>query len=150
MTIEEKLSEFDLFDNSIVRHGNCENIRDYEIIGYLNGQDFDAEVKYIFKGCIETNFKNNIKPEYFSMDDRSLDLTKQNDFDYPKGFIWAAGVMVYPGWRLEENTEELKRLERLYNIKFHKIYIETNAYNLDLIFHDLEVTLLKKIEKSVL
>jgi hypothetical protein len=148
ITVEDKLNEFDLFDNSIIKHGNCENVRDYEIIGYLSGQYFDVEVRYVFKGCIEARFENIVKPEYFSMDDRLLDLTKQNAIDYPEGFVWAAGTIVYPGWKLEENTEVLKELETLYNLKFYKLFIETNAYNLDLVFHDLEVTLRERYNKS--
>ena len=149
MTIEEKLNEFDLFDNSIVKHGNCENVRDYEIIGYISGLNFDVEVQYIFKGCIEVIFKNTVRPEIFSMDDRLLDLNRQFEPDYPQKFIWDAGADIYPGWKLEENTEELRKLETLYNLKFYKFYLETNAYNLDLIFHDLEVTELKRYEKLI-
>ena len=149
MTVEEKLNEYDLFDNSIIKHGNLENIRDYEIVGYLSGQDFDLEVKYIFKGCIESCFKNVVEPKYFSMDERLLKLSKQDEPDYPQpAFIWDAGTIVYPGWKLEENTDELTRLESLYKIKFHKIVIETNAYNLSLVFHDLEVNLLKIFNKK--
>lgn len=149
MTIEEKLNEFDLFDNSIVKHGNCENIRDYEIIGYISGLNFDVEVRYVFKGCIEVSFKNTVGPESFSMDDRLLDLNRQFEPDYPQKFIWDVGADAYPGWKLEENTEELITLETLYTLKFYKFYLETNAYNLDLIFHDLEITELKRYEKSM-
>ena len=53
MTIKEKLEEYDLFDQAITRHGMLECIRDYEVIGYLSGMDFDSEVQYIFKGCIK-------------------------------------------------------------------------------------------------
>lgn len=149
MTVEEKLTEFDLFDNAIIRHGSCENIRDYEIIGYISGLNFDVEVEYIFKGCMEVNFKNTVEPESFSMDDRLLELNRQDEPDYPQRFIWDAGAIAYPGWKLEENTEELETLEKVYHLKFYKFYIETNAYNLDLIFHDLEVMQLKRYEKSI-
>ncbi len=148
MTVKEKLDEYDLFDNSITKHGNLENIRDYEIIGYLCGQAFDLEVRYVFKGCIEVNFKNMVEPKSFSMDDRLLELDRQDEPDYPHAFIWDAGTIVYPGWNLEENTDELNQLESLYKIKFHKIIIETNAYNLNLVFHDLEINLLKRFEKQ--
>jgi hypothetical protein len=91
MTIQEKLNKYNLFDNSIIKHGNLENIRDYEIVGYLLGQNFDVEVQYIFKGCIEVYFKNTVEPQYFSMDERLLNLSKQDDADYPQEmFIWDA------------------------------------------------------------
>ena len=138
MTVEEKLKEYDLFDQSIIRHGNLDNIRDYEIIGYLCGQDFNLEVKYIFKGCIQVQFKNTVEPRFFLMDDRLLHLDRQDEPDYPQAFIWDAGAIVYPGWKHIENSDELKKLEALYKINFYKLDIETNAYELTLTFNDLE------------
>ena len=147
MSVEEKLNQYDLFDNSIIKHGNLENVRDYEIIALLLGQNYNLEVRYVFKGCINAQFKNTVNPKHFSMDERLLDLSKQDEPDYPQSvFIWDAGTIVYPGWKLEENTEELKELESLYDIKFYKLTIETNAYNLVLIFNDLEITHLKQDE----
>ena len=148
MTIKEKLEEYDLFDNSIIKHGSFENVRDYEIIGYLSGQAFDLEVRYIFKGCMEVDYKNIVQPHSFSMDDRLLEYKRQDEPNYPQAFIWNVGADVYPGWKLEENTTELNKLEDLYKIKFYKISFETNAYYLTLVFHDLEITQLKRFEKS--
>jgi hypothetical protein len=51
LTFVEKLNEYDLFDNSVTKHGNLENIRDYEIIGCLSGRDFDLALQYVFKDC---------------------------------------------------------------------------------------------------
>ena len=148
MTIIEKLTEFNLFDNVIIRHGICENIRDYEIIGYIIGVNFNVAVQYIFKGCIEANFKNTVTPESFSMDNRLLDLSRQDEPDYPQKFIWdVGGANAYPGWKLEENTEELKKIDAIYQLKFYKFIVETNAYRLNLVFHDLEVRQLKQHDK---
>lgn len=147
MTIKEKLEEFDLFDQSITRHGHLENIRDYEIIGYLCGQDFDVEVSYIFKGCLEVHYKNTVSPSFFSMDERLLHLDRQSEPDYPEAFIWDAGAIIYPGWKLEEQSDELKSLEKAYGLKFYKLNIISNAYSLIIIFHDLETTQLTRQEK---
>lgn len=149
MTIKEKLEEFDLFDQAIIRHGSLDNVRDYEIIGYLSCADLDAEVQYIFKGCIQSDYKIKlVDPKHFSMDERLLDLTRQDEPDYPKAFIWAAGVMVYPGWTLAQGTDELKQLEKNYGVSFSKISIDTNAYSLTLVFHDVETKVLRQIEKK--
>jgi len=150
MTVEEKLNEYDLFDQSIIRHGNLANIRDYEIIGYLCGQDFDLEVKYILKGCIHVQFENTVDLGFFSMDDRLLHLNRQDEPDYPKAFIWDAGTIVFPGWKLVENTDELKKLEVKYKLKFYKFEIETNAYRLTLTFNDLEISPMTKHQKTKL
>lgn len=148
MTLKEKLEKYDLFDQSITRHGQAENIRDYEIIGFLSGLNFNLDVKYTFKGCIEVHYRNTVNPSGFSMDERLLHLNRQDEPDYPSAFIWDAGVMVYPGWKLEEGTEELNNLEKRYRLKFYKIEIETNAYDLSIVFHDLDITPLTRYEKA--
>jgi hypothetical protein len=150
MTIKEKLDQHDLFDQAILRHGMLDNIRDYEIIGSICGQNYKEEVQFVFKGCIRADFKVIVKPEHYSMDDRLLDLSRQNESDYPKAFIWGVNYAVtYPGLTLTENTDELIQLEKIYGRKFHKIFIETNAYELTLIFHDLETKVLKRAEDNI-
>lgn len=148
MTVKEKLKKYDLFDQSIIRHGMLEYIRDYEIIGYLKGKNSDVELQYIFKGCIKSNFQIKVAPENFSLDKRLLDLDKQTESDYPRGFIWGTNFsIVYPGWKMTENSDELKELEKSYGIKFYEILFETNAYELTLIFHDVDIIQIKKIER---
>ena len=149
MTIKEKLEEYDLYDQSIIRHGFMDYIRDYEIIGYLCGGNFDLEVQYLFKGCIKIDYNVNINPEYFSMDDRLLDLDKQDEFDYPRAFIWGVkGADVYPGWTLLESTDELIILKERYKTEFFQVFFKTNAYDLTVTFHDLDIKQLRKIEKQ--
>jgi len=149
MTIKEKLEEYNLFDQAITRHGISECIRDYELIGYLSGAHIDSEVQYIFKGCIKVDYKIKVAPEYYSMDDRLLDLDKQDEPNYPKGFIWGAKyAMVYPGWTIKQDTDELKRLEKTYGLKFYEIYFDTNAYDLTITFHDIDIKELKRIDKN--
>jgi len=147
MTIKEKLAEYDMFDQSITRHGMLACIRDYEVIGYLAGKDFDKEVQFIFKGCIRVDCRIKIEPAYYSMDDRLLHLDRQNEPDYPEGFIWGVNfAIVYPGWTLKQDTTELKELEKTYGLQFYSIHFETNAYDLTIIFHDLETKEIKRLD----
>ena len=147
MTIKEKLEECNLFDQAITRHGVLECIRDYEVIGYLSGLNYDKEVQYIFKGCLKVDYKIKVAPENYSMDDRLLDIDRQDELDYPSGFVWGVKhAVVYPGWVLTEENDELKRLERIYGLKFYQIHFDTNAYDLLLTFHDIEINILKEFE----
>jgi hypothetical protein len=149
MTIKEKLEEYDLFDQAITRHGMLECIRDYEVIGYISGLDFGIEVQFIFKGCVKVDYNSKVAPEHYSMDDRLLDLERQNEPDYPIGFIWGVNhAVVYPGWTLKQDTDELKKLEKTYGLKFYEIYFETNAYDLTITFHDIETKEIKRIDNK--
>jgi hypothetical protein len=149
MTIKEKLEDYDLYDQAITRHGMLECIRDYEVIGYLSGLDFDSEVQYVFKGCIKVDFQVKVAPEHYSMDDRLLELDRQDEPDYPVKYIWGANyAVVYPGWTLNQDTDELKILEKAYGLKFHEIKFETNAYDLTITFHDLDTKELKRIDRK--
>ena len=149
MTIKEKLEEYDLFDQAIVRHGILECIRDYELIGYLSGAEFDLEVQYIFKGCVKVDYKIKVAPEHYSMDDRLLDLDRQDEANYPAGFIWGVNyACVYPGWTIKQDTDELKNLEKMYKLKFYQIHFDTNAYELTITFHDIDTKEVKRIAKK--
>ncbi len=149
MSIKDKLEEYDLYDQAITRHGMLEFIRDYEVIGYLSGSDFDVEVQYVFKGCIKVDFKVKVAPEFYSMDDRLLDLDRQDEPNYLKGFIWGANyATVFPGWTIKQDTHELKKLEKAYKLKFYQVYFETNAYDLTITFHDIDIKVLKRIDKK--
>lgn len=149
MTVKEKLEEYDLFDQAIIRHGMLECIRDYEVIGYISCLNFDLEVQFIFKGCVKVGYNVKVAPECYSMDDRLLDLERQEEPDYPLGFIWGANhAIVYPGWSLKHDTDELKQLEKIYGLKFYDICFDTNAYDLLITFHDVETTEVKRIEKN--
>ena len=149
MTIKQKLEEYDLYDQAIIRHGMLDNIRDYELIGFLNGQFDELEVRYVFKGCLRVDFVNVVEPQYFLMDDRLLDLNRQHEPDFPEGFVWGVNhATVYPGWKLTENSNELTELEQKYGFDLYQIDFETNAYRLNLIFHDIETELIKRTGKN--
>ena len=138
-----------MYDQAITRHGMLECIRDYEVIGYLSGLDFDSEVQYVFKSCIKVEYKLKVAPEHYSMDDRLLDLNRQDEPYYPAGFIWGANfAVVYPGWTIKQDTSELNELEKTYGLKFYNIHFETNAYDLTITFHDIEIKELKRIDKK--
>jgi len=149
MTVKEKLLENDPYDQAITRHGILDYIRDYEVTAYLCGDSYDLELQYVFKGCIKVDYKSKVDPKYFSMDDRLLALSRQGEPGYPEGFVWGVKYAdVYPGWTLEEDTSELRILNKLYEMKFHRIIFNTNAYDLSIIFHDVEVNEIKKVLKE--
>jgi hypothetical protein len=97
-----------------------------------------VKLQYVFKGCIEVAFKNTVDAKKFSMDDRLLQEDKHEP-DYPDAFVWAGGTQIIFPFKYEDDTEELKEKETLLGVKFQKIKFCTTAYEITLVFHDLEV-----------
>jgi hypothetical protein len=101
------------------------------------------------KAASKLTTKIKIEQENYSMDDRLLDLDRQDEADYPKGFIWGVKyATVYPGWTLKQDTDEIKVLEKTYGLKFYQVYFDTNAYDLIITFHDIDIEELKRIDKK--
>jgi len=149
MTIREKLKKYDLSDQAIIRHGMLDHIRDYELIGQVNGQLVEQEVRFVFKASIKVEFQNIVEPRHYLLDDRLLDMSRQHESDYPSGFVWGVNyATVYSGWSLIENTLELSELSQQYGFKLYRIEFQTNAYKLGLIFHDVKVELVKETKKT--
>lgn len=140
LSVKEKIINQNLDQSSVISHGNLPNIRDYEIIfEILNGKKAEL-LQCVFKGCIDVNFKNTLQNNLFSMDERLLE-NDRHEPDYPYGFVWAEGTSVSAPINIEENTAELREKEDALGIKFFKLNMKTTAYDLSIIFHDVEFNL---------
>ena len=85
ISVEETLETYDLFDNSILRHGFTAYLRDYEIVAKtFHGED-QGVYTYLFRGCVEAHYESSIPEGAFLMD-YSLVLESRNLRVSPSAF----------------------------------------------------------------
>ena len=149
MTIKDDLEKYDLFDNSIVKIGLKEYQRDFELIAYLHDAEDKGYYSYLFKGCVEVNYKCILPEAAFSMAEANINLKLYETDPEADGYFWISHADVYPGWQLIENDKDAMNYTKKHNYDFIKIQIETNVFQLDIIFNDLDITFLGDKEAGI-
>jgi len=143
-SVEETLKTYDLFDNSILKHGFTAYMRDYEIVAQLFHGEDQGVYSYLFRGCVETHYESSILEGAFSMDD-SLIFEGAETEDQPVGFYWAVNsAEVYPGWKYVADSERALAWSRKMGQSMHEVMIETNVYKLSLVFNSLAVESIRR------
>lgn len=145
-TVKELLEQNDFYDYAIVRHGFTDYMRDYEIIVHFGFHSGNALEKYQFVGCIEATYSSALSPRVLAQslaDENVLAGPGTVKGDLPEGYIWGVRyAAVDPGWRYVENGERAMQWSKLMGRKMHEIDINTNVFNLKLVFADIRVALL--------
>lgn len=135
------------FDSGILRHGFAAYMRDYEIVVQIDKHQF----LYRFTHCPAENFTTVVNDRNWraSWDDL---FTKYPDWERsgaPKGFVWGVNwARAYPGAELVEDSSKAREWSERLGKQMYQVRIETNAYRLDLIFHDLRVRELESADKE--
>ena len=138
-SVEETLKTYDLFDNSILKHGFTAYMRDYEIVAQLFHGEDQGVYSYLFRGCVETHYESSIPEGAFLIDDRLIFEGSQTE-EQSVGFCWAVNsAEVYPGWRYVADSERALTWSRKTGQEMHEVVIETNVYKLSLVFNSLAV-----------
>ena len=142
ISVKELLQREDFFDAAVLRHGFTDYMRDYEIlVAARNGPPYTDVHQYQFIGCVEAQYRTSINPLAFaaSLSDRFVfagpDYPDQQE---PDGFIWGVRYSTaYPGLRYIDNGERAEHWSQLMNRTMHEVIIETEAFQLLLIFADV-------------
>jgi hypothetical protein len=144
MSVEATLKTYDLFDNSILRHGFTAYMRDYEIVAKLFHGEDQGVYAYLFRGCVEARYESSIPDGAFLMDD-SLVFGESQSEGQPVGFWWAVNsAEVYPGWTYVAGSERALIWSKKIGLSMHEVMIETNVYKLSLVFNSLAVERLRR------
>ncbi len=137
-----------IFDSWVLGHGPTEYVRDYDLVVATPAAKPDGSGSYI-AGHYRVRFSHSpiqrcetvLEAETW----RSAWRDPFTNFDSwraagePAGFVWAQGADAYPGPSLIEGSDLAKEWgERLGHDMF-ELKLETNAYTLWLLFHDLDV-----------
>jgi hypothetical protein len=154
--LRERIEADELFlDSAIVSHGFTDYLRDYDVVidvlaalppevptGDSTGSYIAGRYRYRFTHCPEVRITSIVKDEAwrYSWDDVFTDYQAWEAAGNPEGFVWGVKwADAYPG--LSYVTDESLAApwtERLAH-DMHEVAIETNAFTLRLVCHDLRV-----------
>jgi hypothetical protein len=137
--LRERLAQ--LFDLPILRHGIAPYQRDYLIETEIGG-DSDRRGRYLFTftHCVLANLSTTVRddPWRASWDDLFIDYAAWKRAGEPDGFIWGTNwSMAYPGPHYVENSQLAEGWASRLGHPMHEAFIETEAFKLQLVFHDL-------------
>jgi hypothetical protein len=138
-TVQEKLDQYPMFDQAIVEHGFSRRMRDYEIVvlvpaPYGGGKEFtQGTYLYRFTHCVLAETATALDAEVWRRcwDDESLD---------DEYYVWSSEhADAYPGLSYVADSPRAESWAQRLGRPMHEIVIETNAYNIRLIFHDVVI-----------
>jgi hypothetical protein len=146
MTVPEKLAYYSIFDSAILRHGFAPFMRDYDLIvqpvlGEWKGDP--GTYLYRFTHCPEANYTSLVRNDVWSesWNDLYTDYKQwEAAVDAPAGFVWGVNwATVYPGPSYKPNSAKAADWTARFGKPMHEVLVETNAYRLQLIFHDITI-----------
>lgn len=141
MSIPERLEQ--LFDLPILRHGFAPYQRDYVIEAEIGGRsEHRGHYRFSFTHCPVANLTTTVGDATWqaSWDDRFIDYKGWLASGEPEGYVWGVNWSIaYPGPTYVEGSVLAAEWGRRLGRAMHEAVIETNAFRLQLVFHDLQV-----------
>jgi hypothetical protein len=146
MTIREKLEKYEMLDVGILLHSFTPHMRDYDIITQVGGLGWDmgpGRYLYRFTHCTEAHCVTTLTDTGWreSWSDTYIDYEAWVEAGQPEGFVWGVQwSLAYPGLTYIDESESAGRWSSRLGTQMHEVNIETEAFCLNLIFHDVRVT----------
>lgn len=138
-----------LFDSGIVSHGFASFLRDYDVVIEVptakpdgSGSYIMGRFRYRFTHCPEAHANSTVDPETWRMswDDLFTDYQAWEGAGAPAGYVWGVRyAAAYPGMSYVDHSASARQWTEQLNREMHEVRIETNAWVLHLVFHDLRV-----------
>ena len=136
-------------------HGFTEYLRDYDVvidvpaalppevpIGDTTGSYIQGRYRYRFTHCPEVRVMTEVRDEVwrYSWDDVFIDHGVWEAAGNPEGFVWGVNwANAYPGLSYVMDSPLASSWAERLAREMHEVAIETNAFGLRLICHDLRV-----------
>lgn len=143
-------AEDPLFDSAIVRHGFAPYLRDYDVIAEVfaakpdgTGSYSQAQYRYRFTHCVEAHVETTVDPETWkaSWTHKFTTYEAWARAGAPAGFVWGVGSSdAYPGASLVADSPPATAWSQKLGRPMHELQIETNAFRLNLVCHDLRIS----------
>jgi hypothetical protein len=148
VSVKSVLESHDITDGAILRHGFVPYNRDYFVIVQMRKasadlllDEIDVTWNFLFRGCVYEKYISRVLS--FSMDDRFVDYDQWEDSGAPEGFVWGVDrADAYPGLFYKDDSKLAFHLAKKFGLELHHVEIQTNTYDLILVFHDVSVSIL--------
>jgi hypothetical protein len=138
-----------LFDSAVVSHGFAPFLRDYDVVIEVPAAKPDGSSSYImgrfryrFTHCPEAHANSTVDTEIWrrSWDDLFTDYQAWEAAGAPAGYVWGVRyAAAYPGMSYVALSASARQWTEQLDREMHEVRIETNAWVLRLVFHDLRV-----------
>jgi hypothetical protein len=143
--VKALLGQYDIFDQTIVEHGFTQYMRDYRVVAEIYGRrSADAQVEVLkryamlFRGCVEAIYVMKVQVD---LNDVYLDYKLWRAAGSPDGFVWAVNsAEAYPGLTYIDDSERAVLWTAKASMPMHELSVETNVYELRVVFAELSVT----------
>jgi hypothetical protein len=149
-TVKERIEQDELvFDNAVVSHGFAPHLRDYDVVVDVaaarpdgSGGYIAAKYLYRFTHCTEAHVVTALATETWarSWDDHFTDHTAWESAGAPEGFVWGVCFAdAYPGLSYVDESKTAREWSSRLGREMHGVVLQTNAFTLRVVFHDLAV-----------
>jgi hypothetical protein len=149
LTVRQKLEAGPMFDSNIIEHHFALYMRDYNVLvetytAVPTQQSSDADDRYLYRftHCVMAYCSTVIQDETWrvSWDNVFTEYERWRQADEPPGFVWGVNyATAYPGLRYIDDSALAQRWTERLQRPMHEVVIETNVYNLQLVFHDVDI-----------
>jgi hypothetical protein len=139
--IKQQLAQHPMFDVAILGHGFTPYMRDYDVLVEAGGIGAGRYL-YRFSHCPEVKVVTKVRYDAWqeSWDDLYTEYQRWIEAGEPEGFVWGTcWSMAYPGLTLHKDSEVARRWSEPLQKPMHEVTIETEAFLLQLVFHDLTI-----------
>lgn len=149
MTVKEKLAEHsDFVDVGILYHGFAPHMRDYDVVfeamwGRKKWGDNKGTYRLRFAYCPEATTVTSVSDEFWkeAWSDVFIDQAQWLAAGEPHGFCWwACWSNIFPGVSYVEDSPRARHWTERLGKQMHEVIVETEAFRLSVVFHDLTVT----------
>lgn len=132
-----------LFDLPILEHGFASYMRDYRIVSEIGGKsEHRGRYLHTFTHCPVVNLTMTVRDDVWreSWDDHFTDYQRWTDAGEPDGYVWGVNwSMAYPGPTYVDDSALAREWSERLGHPMHEAVIETNAFRMQIVFHDLKV-----------
>jgi hypothetical protein len=144
MPFEDKLRELlPEIDFGVLWHGYAPYMRDYDIVVQIPGNGPDAGVhRCTFTHCVLSSIETRVRDDVWplSWGDELINYETWQKSGEPDGFVWGTNwSLAYPGLSSILDSPDASAWSRRLGKEMHEITIETEAFFLRLVCHDVRM-----------